>query len=233
MSKQSEKTFGEKYTKGRNLAAYLDLIPSYQPGINDLLPSNINALLDTISTANSNAASKLSMLQTVQAERKDLFHGNAGLIKRCSQVRDCLASLTEGKKSGDFKRLQKIVQDLRGSKVKRKKAGTDGSSKTKSTSERSYASMCRQAKDALEIVKSNAAYTPGNVNITIANFTVFQDAVDAKNNEVAEKFVAYNNAIYERKELYLSLNDVVRKVKLALASQYGKQSNEYKDAVKF
>ncbi len=233
MPQQSEKTFGEKYTKGRNLAAYLSLIPSYQPGVSNLLPANINALLDSISTANSNTASKLSVLQTVRAERKELFHGDAGLIKRCSQIRDFVASLPEGKKAGDFKRLQKIVQDIRGAKVKRKKAGTDSSPKTKSTSERTFASMLRYAKDALEIVKTNPSYTPGNVNITIADFTLFLDSVDAKNAEVAEKYVAYSRAVNERKDFYDTLADIVRKVKSALASQYGKQSNEYKDAVKF
>lgn len=233
MAYSSEKTFGERYTKGRNLTAYLTLIPSYQPGVSNLLPASINALLDSIDTANSNAASKLSVLQTAQAERKELYHGDAGVIKRCSQMRDFIASLPEGKKSGDFKRLQKIVQDIRGAKVKRKKAGTDSSSKTKSTSERTFASMLRYAKDALEIVRTNPSYTPGNVNIVIVNFTSFLDSVDAKNTEVAEKYVAYSRAINERREFYDTLGDIVRKVKSALASQYGKQSNEYKDALKF
>lgn len=234
MSRYSEKTFGERYSKGRGLVEYLKQIPTYSPGNNALLPANLNALLDTINTANSNAAFKLSVLQTARAERKDLYYGDAGLIKRCSQMRDFLASLPEGKKAGDFKRMQKIVQDIRGAKiVRKKKSGKEGEAKTKSVSERTFGSIIKQSKDALEIIKSNAAYTPGNPNITVANFTLYLAQVDAKNSEVAEKLNAFDNARYDRSELYIQLKEVVQKIKYALASQYGKNSNDYKDVVKY
>jgi hypothetical protein len=43
----------------------------------------------------------------------------------------------------------------------------------------------------------------------------------------------YDNAIEARGDLYKQLSEKVSKVKLSVAAQYGKDSNEYKDVVKF
>lgn len=51
MPRYSEKTFGERYSKGRGLVEYLKLIPTYSPGNITLQPANLDALLDTINTA--------------------------------------------------------------------------------------------------------------------------------------------------------------------------------------
>ena len=57
--------------------------------------------------------------------------------------------------------------------------------------------------------------------------------MDVKNSLVAEKMEEYDNAVEARLSLYDELDDRVRKILLALAAQYGKTSDEYKDSLKF
>lgn len=234
MSKTSEHTFGEKYSKGRGLTEYLQTIPGYAPGNPDLLAINISVLLDSIEIENSTASSRLSILQNVRSERFEMYYGNAGLRMRCSQIRDYLASLPEGKKSNDFKKVQKIVQQIRGvNYVKKKKQGSRGEKKIISSSERSFGAILGYCKEVLELIKTIPAYTPGNINLTIANFTLYLAEVELKNSEAAEKFYSLEDARTSRRELYDQLKDRIQKVKSSLASQFGKNSSEYKDIVKY
>lgn len=228
-----EHTFGEKYTRGRGLAAYIQTIAGYAPGNPDLSAISISTLLDNIEIANSTASSRLSILQTTRSERFELYYGNAGLRMRCSQIRDYLASLPEGKKSNDFKKVQKLVQQIRGVKyVKKKKQGSQGEKKNISSSERSFGAIIGYCKEVLELIKTIPAYAPGNTNLTIANFTLFIDEVDLKNSTAAEKYYLLDDARTSRRDVYNQLKDRIQKVKSSLASQFGKSSNEYKDALK-
>jgi hypothetical protein len=85
----------------------------------------------------------------------------------------------------------------------------------------------------LEVIKLVPGYSPSNTNLTIANYTTFISQVDAQNSLVAEKLEEYDNGVEVRLGLYDELDDRVTKVKLALAAQFGKSSNEYKDSLRY
>lgn len=235
MASTSERTFGQRYTKGRDLVEYLKLLPGYAPTDTDLSPDNLTTLLDDINTANSEVASAISTLQTTRDERIVMFkNSTTGLITRCAQIRDYISSFhPQGKKSTDFKKVQKIVMNMRGIRLTKKPPVGDNPKKTLSVSERSYGSMLQAGKDVLEIIKTVAGYAPSNTAITVANFTATLSALDAKNSQVASLQETYDNKTEARGSLYNELAAKVTKVKSALASQYGKQSNEYKDSVKY
>jgi hypothetical protein len=235
MASTSERTFGQRYTKGRELVEYLKLVTDFTPTETAIQPLNLTTLLDSINTANSEVASAQSTLQTQRDERLAMFKNNTtGLITRCAQIRDYIASYhTQGKKALDFKKVQKIVMVMRGIRLSKKPPAGDNPKKSLSTSERSYGSMLQAAKDVLEVIKTSAGYAPSNTAITIANFTTLVNTIDAKNSSVAEKQEIYDNKIEVRGNLYNDLAAKVTKVKAALASQYGKQSNEYKDSLKY
>ena len=57
----------------------------------------------------------------------------------------------------------------------------------------------------------------------------YLSAIDLKN-PVAEQ---YDDSVEARVDLYKQLADRVTRIKLAVAAQYGKDSNEYKDVVKY
>ncbi len=235
MVSTSERTFGQRYTKGRDLVEYLKLVTDYAPTDSALLPANLTTLLDSINTANSEAASALSAIQTARDERLAMFKDNTtGLITRCAQVRDYIASFhPQGKKSADFKKVQKFVMTMRGIRLSKKPPAGDNPVMSLSTSERSYGSMLQAGKDVLEIIKTSAGYAPSNTAITIANCTTLLDTLDAKNSDVSSKQEIFDNKTEVRGNLYTELADKVSKVKSAIASQYGKQSSEYKGSVKY
>jgi hypothetical protein len=161
-------------------------------------------------------------------------NSTTGLITRCAQIRDYIASFhTQGKKALDFKKVQKIVMLMRGIRLSKKPPAVEGGKKSVSTSERSYGSMLQAGKDVLEVIKTVAGYAPSNTAITVANFTTLLSTIDAKNSSVAEKQETYDNKVESRASLYSDLGERITKIKAALASQYGKQSNEYKDSVKY
>ena len=233
MPSSSERTFGQRYTKGRELVEYLETLPGYSPGNPDLESANITSLLDSVDTANNDVASRLSVLSTERERRYNLYKADNGLIKRCSQIRDYVGSIhSDGKKSLDYKKIQRAVQNMRGIRIS-KKPPAGSPAKTASTSEVSFGSMLKVGKDVLEVIKLVPGYSPSNTNLTVANYTTFISQVDAQNSLVAEKLEEYDNGVEVRLGLYDELDDRVRKVKLALAAQFGKTSNEYKDSLRY
>jgi len=236
MASTSETSVAQRYTKARELVEYLEELPAYSPGVNTLEPTKIADLLDQIETANSAVGSKLSLLQTERDERFTLVKGDDGLIKRASQIRDFIASvLPQGKKARDYVKAQKLVQKMRGRRLTKKPPlNTDGSvPKTISAIEVSFGSLLGTGRELLEVIKTIPGYSPGNPNLTIANFEAFLNSIDAKNSSVSEKYEQYDDTAEQRSDLYKELQEKVTKVKLAVASQYGKSSNEYKDVVKY
>lgn len=236
MASVSEKSFGQRYTKARDLVEYMEELPGFDPGVAELEAANLSTFLDTVDTANSDVASKLSAVQTVREERYNMFNSTTGIITRCSQIRDYIGSIhTQHKKALDYKKVQKAVQKMRGIRLTKKTATNpeEPGKKTRSTSERSFGSILQSGKDVLEVVKTVGGYAPSNTNITIANYTTFLASVDTKNQSVAEKHEQYDDAIEARLDLYKQLAERVSKIKLAVAAQYGKDSNEYKDVVKY
>jgi len=237
MSSTSEKTFGQLYAKGRELVEYIKIIPTYSPGNPDIEAPALTTLLDNIESANSDASSKLSSLQTERDTRLVLYKDRGtGMIAKSSQMRDYIASIDpKGKKALDFKKLQKLVQRMRGIRLSKKPetpAG-GGGPKTISTSEKSFGSLLAVGKELLEVIKTVPGYAPSNTSLTVANFTAYLDSIDTKNSLVAQKLEEYDNSVEARKSLYDDLKTRVQKVKLAIAAQFGKTSNEYKDALRF
>ena len=237
MPSTSERTFGQRYTKARDLIEYLKLLPAYAPGNIDLEVLSLESFVDSIDAANNAVASQSSALQTARDARLVMFKGPEGLVKRCAQIRDYIASVeTKGKKSVEYKKVQKVIMRMRGIRLSKKKVATEAGvsePKTLSTSEVSFGSMLNAGKEVLQTIKGLAAYNPSNTNITNANFTTFVTQLDNKNSEIAEKLGTWDNAVETRSDLYVELKDRVSKVKSALAGQYGRQSNEYKDSVKY
>ena len=237
MASISERSFGQRYTKGRELVEYLKLLPAYAPGNIALEAASIDTLLNNVLTTNSNVSSKLSSLQTERDARLTMYTSQTGLINKCGQVRDYIASIeAKGKKSVDYKKVQTAVKKMRGKRLTAKPKSAEAgvaAPRTISTSEVSFGSVLSTGFDVLEVIKGNALYAPSNAELTVVNFTTFLNTIDAKNKLIAQRREEWDDAVENRISLYNDLQNRVTKVKLALASQYGKVSNEYKDSVKF
>lgn len=232
----SEKSFGQRYTKGRGLQTYLGTIPTYAPGNPDLEVAALTTFLDGVLTANTDVDSKLSVLQTERDNRQILYlNFETGLIARSAQIRDYISSIeVKGKKSKNFEKAQKIVQRMRGRRLgKVSVAPPGGTVKKNSTSEVSYGSVLAAGRELLEVIKTVAGYAPSNTALTVANFTASLNSIDQKNSLIYQRLEQYDNAVELRLSKYVTLADIVTKIKSALAAQFGKSSNEYKDSLSY
>lgn len=236
MASASEKSFAQRYTKGRQLVEYLNMQTTYEPGNPFLEAIDMAALLDSIETANADVDSKLDIVKTERDLRYELVKGDTGIIKRSSQIRDYIGTLTsKGKKTKDYEKAKKFVQRLRGKRLTKKPPlNPDGTvPKTNSTIELSFGSMLGTGRELLEAIKNLPSYLPSNTNLTVANFTTFLDSIEAKNTLVAQRYEEYDDAAEARLALYATLAERSGRIKLALASQYGKDSDVYKDALEY
>lgn len=82
------------------------------------------------------------------------------------------------------------------------------------------------------MVKSVSGYAPSNVELTPANFETNLNTISAKNSMVAQVREQYDDAVENRSNLYKELRKRITKIKMSIAAQYGKRSNDYKDVVK-
>ena len=128
-----------------------------------------------------------------------------------------------------------MVQRMRGQRLTKKPPlNKDGTvPKTISTIEVSFGSLLGVGKDLLEVIKTVPGYAPSNTNLSVADYTTYLTGIDAKNSAVAEKYEQYDDSVEERSDKYAELKDRITKIKLAIAAQYGKDSNQYKDVVKY
>jgi hypothetical protein len=213
---------------------YLEEVGTYVPPDPGLSSASLATFLDSVDTANSDVAAAYSTLTTEREARYNMFKSKTdGLIARCAYIRDYIGAVhPQHKKALDFKKVQKAVQKMRGIRLSKKKPETEAGKK-RSVSEQSFGSMLRVGKDVLEVIKLVPGYSPSNPNIDLLTFTTFLSDIDAQNSLVAEKYEQWDDTVEHRSDLYKQLADKITQIKLAFASQFGKDSNEYKDILRY
>jgi len=237
MASVSEQTFGQKYTKACAILEHLKAISGYQPANPTIAIPALQTFLDEVDEANNQVASQLVSLQSARAERLELYNGDDGLLKRARSIRDYLGSSTpKGKKLDHYIRVQRIVQQMTNyhppKKITQPVVPDADKERTISTSERSFGSLIRAGKDILERIVKVGNYAPINIDLSVANFGLLVEKIESKNNEVASVLTSYTEAISKRMEIYEELNSRIQQIKLALASQYGKDAYEYLEVIK-
>lgn len=240
MPSVSERTYGQRYTKAVGLVEYLKLIPTYSPDNADIEVAAFDTFLSTVQTANETVATKQSELMNDRESRLVLYKGPEGLIKLCGKVRDYVASIDpKGRNAADYKKISKTIMRMRGQRLKKKPDAptppVEGSTEPKkvSVSEQSYGSVLEMGVSVVEVVKAKAGYAPSNAALTVVSLNTFMDNLYAKNRSVLSKAEVYDNAVDVRVNLYADLKQRISKIKFTLASQFGKQSNEYKDSLRY
>jgi hypothetical protein len=235
----SEKSFGNREAKGNEMNTYIQHINGYNPSNDGILKAKFPLFMQAITQANSDVSSANVKLQTNRFNRLDMYYGSEGLKKLAPRIRDYVASFPEGRKSANFIRLQKLCAKLRSAKKPKKAKDksvplSNEETKTRSTSELSFGAMYRVGMDILETIKQIPNYTP-SASITVAAFTAFLEALVLLDNSVAAAYSEWDKAIKARFNLYQGdegLRDKFQQIKNYLASEFGKDSNVYKDARK-
>lgn len=239
MPTPSEKTFGQRYAKGRNLAVHIGSVTDYAPSNGSLKVSELNALLDNINTVNNSIATSSDLLKQTRQVRMESFHGTNGIKERSRQVRDYLASLENGKNSVAYKSVQKEVQKMISYRKPRKETAPDGTQETMQThsqSETSFGSLLQHCKNVVAIIQNmDTAYQPDNASIKTAELLSFIQDIETCNNKVQTHLSTTNTLIADRQKLYDGANGLRERmaaVKNYLSGKYGKSSQVYKEALK-
>lgn len=232
MPSGSERSFGQRYTKARGLVEYLKTIPTYAPDNPELTIANLTLFLDDVEASNLNVPEKYSALRTERNNRYTMYRGLDGVFMRAIKIREFICyNDAEAKRSPDYKAVVSIIRRMRGRRLNRKPinppAGGGQIPRSISTSEQSFGSVLNMAKEILGLLIMKVGYAPTNPLITVAGFTTFLEQVDDQNSLVMIKYADYSNAVDARIRLYINLDDRVLKTRSALASQYGKDSDEY------
>jgi len=236
----SEKTFGQRREKGVQLSVLCQSLSVFDP-VEDLIKlSTYDPFLEDILNKNKSVEDALMPYKNLIQQRFDLYYSEKGLIARGRMARDYLASLPEGKKSVYFIKVQKEVQKLVDYKNRYKPkitglppSGVD--KKKNSTSEKGFGSMIKNGWDILVTLKEVASYNPNNELIKTDKFEICLVDIEKKNRAVEEAYIPWDKLVAERFEMYEGKEGLrvrMSKIKSYIAGEYGKQSNEYIEAVK-
>lgn len=239
MASVSEKTFGQRLQQARNLHALIEGLADYRPSNNDITAESFGSFIDSVDKANSQAVSGNAALSEARNARIEAYHGSAGLVKFSAMVRDFIASLPGGRTAQAFKNVQRECQKMYNyHKPKKEKPGAEPSKEEKKTiskSEQSFGSIIQCAKHIHEIIKSVNGYAPSNPALTVQGYGQFIANLEALNENASKLLIARNAALDARSKLYEgadSLKVRMRMIKDYIASNYGKDSKVYKEAVK-
>jgi len=241
MPSTSEQTFGNRLQHGRDLQAALNGIPSYAPDNLGLTPANFDTFLDSVQDANDSVATKSQLLTDARDARRLAFYGDpgtgvGGLATLAGRVRDHVGSMPGGKNSASYKQIQRLTQKITNYHPPKKPASstpspTASDKKKISQSERSYGSLVQAGRDLAAAVAQVAGCNPTATDLKPANLASAMKALAAKNDAVASARIEAQEAIDARSDLYdhpeIGLKSVFQQAKAAVASQFGRRSNEY------
>jgi hypothetical protein len=236
MASTSEKTFGQRLEKGRQIAAIISSFNEYAPSNNEINLQNFEGYLQQVEDLNNNVAHLNNILSETRKSRQNIYLGADGLKERCSKIKDYVASLKEGGKSASYKNIVREYSKFNSRTTKVPPTSTSpeaGDAKKKiSQSEKSYGSLIAAGRNIYQIITSIPGYAPSNPMIQKDNFGTFLDSVDNLNNEVSRNYIAADKAIKDRYLAYEGedgLKVKFRAIKSYVASQYGRKSNEYEE----
>lgn len=239
MASTSEKTFGQRLEKGRQLSAIISSFPDYEPSNTELIPQKFSDYLNQVAELNNQVAYLNNILSETRKTRFDKYFGKDGLKERCAKIKDYVASLKDGRKSAAYKNILKEYAKFNTKTKKEPVPSTtpeSGEVKKKiSQSEKSFGSLIGAGRNIYQIIISISDYSPSNVLIKKDDFRVFVESVESINDEVSRNYIAADKAIKDRFLAYEGddgLKVKIRAIKSYVSSQYGRKSNEFEEVSK-
>ncbi len=239
MASISEFTFGQRYTKAQGMLEYVKQLPTYKPTSTGLSIGELEPFIKSADESNTAVNNTKNTLSDIRKERYELYYGTTGLVKRSARIRDYIASHADaGKKDRDFQKLQKLTQKMGSKKPPKKTAPSADPSTTEekkkvSQSELSFGSLLAVGKEILEVIKGIASYAPSTETLQVNKFDDYLKTIDTKNSAVAAAYERYDDSVEQRWSIYDELSKRITKIISYITSEYGKDSQQYKDSLKY
>jgi hypothetical protein len=167
---------------------------------------------------------------TAEGTRKETFSGFSILATRIQA-----SAIVLGLQDAIIVRIKEIVRKIRGQRVRKIKIDptTEEQAKHISVSQVSFNEQIEHLNQLIELLKSQPAYTPAEVDLSIAALDVLLDTMRTTNTNVIEAEVSLANARQERNRLLYApktgMIDTAFAVKEYVKAVFGSSSQQYKD----
>ena len=226
MASNSEITFGARLSNASTLSTHLKSFTDYAPPKADQSGANLDAVVETIKTQNSNTAGNKQAWSSAVDKRQKLFTKDAdSLVKIMSPLGAVVRSIFS-KTSKEATDIAAMIVKIRGEKFKKGKA--EPNAEFVSQSEKSFGSMTQNFSDIIATLqKFGGTYKPANKSITIDNLVAKSALLTLANTDVAAAYGTLKQSTDDRVVLYKSLTDLTQGIKDAVKSQYLVSSTEY------
>lgn len=238
MTSISEKSFGARLLKAKNVLTQIQSFGSYNPPEPTQTAAAFANFLDDISEANTVESELKQQYKANVAARKQAFRENTlSVLNLLPQIRGAVEAKF-GKTSQAYEAVGEIIDKMRKSKAavavetdEGDQAGGAEVPDSISQSQQSYGSLLGYFNELINTLSQFAGYNPSNAAIKVANLQAFASSLDALNVGVLQKYTALHQQRQERLNLYDDLSGRVQKIKAYVKSEYGVQSGQY-EAIK-
>ena len=215
----------------KNVANFENLISfctGYGPTYN---PSRANIQLPALSALHVSARSSITEVNTANTTFINATNARQiafdPLKKLCTRIVNALeATEATDKLVEDVRTINKKIQGVRSGKPNPEQG------KIISVSQQSYDSLAENFAKLIELVGSEATYTPNETELQIAALQTHRNNLNTRNTEVANAYTTYSNArIARNNTLYApdsGLVDIAFDVKKYVKSVFGTASPQFK-----
>ena len=233
MSSISEKSFGARLLRAKNILTQIQTFGSYNPPEPTQMPVAFASFLDDITEANAIESQLRQQYKSNVDSRQLAFRkGTSSLLKLLPQIRGALEAKF-GKNSQAYAAANEIIKKIKKTKTVTVDAepgdGNSGSNTpgSISQSQQSYGSLLGYFNDLINMLSQLAGYNPSNPALKVASLQAFALSLDSLNLGVLQKYSALHQQRQERLNLYEDLSGRVQKIKAYVKSEYGVQSDQY------
>jgi len=227
----SQNTYASLIGKFRNGLTVLQSWADYLPSNPSIQIATLVALENEVETKNTAVTVTNSAWLTKTDERKKLFYYDKKIDNRlCFEAR--LEQITN--LVGSMGEDEEVAYDMLKAMQKKfipglnKKKLADGTYKTVTPQNRTYASVSGFLTETIAIITNIPLYNPPNVNLTIAAMQNLFAQIETANAAAQTAHANWSDAVTERRKVYQTMSKNITLIKNYLASFDGaKKSNHY------
>lgn len=227
MASSMEKTFGSRLSNANKLATYLTEFTEYVPIHDTTSVANYKALLEDITSMNSNVSTTYSDFAAAADKRNRRFKVDEDcLLKRLTPISAYTKALF-GAKSKEYTMVNNHMKKLRGQGTDHFKK--DSESEWVSQSHQSYGSLIQNFANLINLLDTfGTSYTPPNESIKLPKLKELLDELKVCSHDVNQAYARYKTRQIARLEGYADLTQRSTRIKDTVKSIYGIRSTEYK-----
>jgi hypothetical protein len=253
MATFSERSFGARLQKAKNILSYMQGFSNYNPPEADQQAAAFGNFLDDVMEANMSETELQQKYEAAVQTRLEHFRvGSASLLKLLAPIRGAVEAKF-GKDSQEYKAVSKIINTMTAAKLvsaaNEPQGGEAGEGEGEaggqadsggaqpqgqtpgeaiSKSQQSFGSLLGYFNDLITVLSQLNGYNPSKNALKVANLQSFAATLELLNTNVATKFQQLHQQRAERLALYDELGRKVQKIKAYVKSEYGVDSEPYK-----